>query len=541
MQKRAPIIILALVALVLIWSVFVPDTSEDGASVLGESATITVYAIEDAPTGGGFVEFTPNGDTAETRYLNILLAAASEENAEEGGFVQIAPPTLTIGEQPGDSFPGLTEPQRDLPDAWLVRNVPVRPVAGETIRLAFRVPAELDAASAEVPLAVALTKERAVDHEAAENAANISFTAAVEQVRLVEEFGYNVPGSSEYLKRGIPGGAALPGVGIPVAHAQLLGMDFFAGRDTDVPDLDGGPMDCVPIAVTNNLISLVNEHGFDVDLPEPEAMIDELKEDMQFNNGVLAQNFLAGKNAFVARYNLPVTTRTIARPSMADIEEALNNGDAIEISLSFIRSASGRPNAGHVITGVGAFEDGGDAGLTVKDPATDVGNDFLDVTQSGGDTPYLLLDYPFWDGVTVIDAIHVQTWTGPTQTGSTGTDPMTETEEASGNAETGDGEEVSTNPSEEAYDALGFYTEMSYAHVAPGEYSEVYVRVPTRRPGLSVGVTLTGPAVEQPATKVVQTDENGEAYVVFRVYQYGTYTAEITIGSTSETNSVVVQ
>jgi hypothetical protein len=140
-------------------------------------------------------------------------------------------------------------------------------------------------------------------------------------------------------------------------------------------------------------------------------MVNELKNDMQWNNGVFIGNFTSGKNAFVARHNLPITTRKITRPSLEDIREALENGDAIEISTTMTRSASGQANTGHVMTGVAAFSDGGQSGIGVHDPATPEGAEMYELTESGGANPYLLIDYPLWDGIMFIDTIFVQTWT----------------------------------------------------------------------------------------------------------------------------------
>jgi hypothetical protein len=82
--------------------------------------------------------------------------------------------------------------------------------------------------------------------------------------------------------------------------------------------------------------------------------------------------------------------------------------------------------------------------------------------------------------------------------------------------------------------------EMSYAHFAPGEYSEIYVSVQGLEPGTAVRVILNGPAVDQPGTKTVNADDNGLAYFVFRIFQFGPYTANVTVNDSSTSRSIAV-
>jgi hypothetical protein len=71
-------------------------------------------------------------------------------------------------------------------------------------------------------------------------------------------------------------------------------------------------------------------------------------------------------------------------------------------------------------------------------------------------------------------------------------------------------------------------TEMSFSHVKPGEYSEVYLSV-LINPGDTVQAKLTGPAVEPPADQEIVADDNGLAYFVWRIYSYGEYNATINV------------
>lgn len=459
--------LLALVIIVLvIIGIFSLGSDDHDTALLADDARVTLYGIDGSVTDYGFLEVSFTDDHDGVLYVNAL--AELDGSTEE----------------------------------LIIANAPARIQKGYTNRFSFSLPEYFDETQKSIHVHFALTKDLLLPDDEFDHDAAHHFDASVEIVPIVEQFGLNVPGASEDLKRGI---------GASVAHAQLAGHDLEApGRTTDVPDLEGGPMDCFAIATANNLISLTNEHGFDVDFPEPNVMIAELKEDMQWNDGILNANFLTGKAAFVERYNLPIATTEIKRPSMEDLIDALNTGGAVEVSTSMIRSKSGKASTGHVLTGLSAFEDGGEAGIHVHDPATPVGADMLGITASGGDTPFLILEYPMWDGLVVIDAIYVQTWTGETK------QPQTQIDLGK------DGHAVAPPSTEEPI------IEMAFAHTNPGYSSEVYVSV-TTAPGRDVTVTLNGPAIEPPKKQVITADENGVAYFTWTIYQYGDYSSHTTI------------
>ena len=67
--------------------------------------------------------------------------------------------------------------------------------------------------------------------------------------------------------------------------------------------------------------------------------------------------------------------------------------------------------------------------------------------------------------------------------------------------------------------------EMTFAHVKPGEYSEVYLKF-RASPNKRVRATLSGPSVASPATQTLFTDEDGFVRFVWRVYSSGSYSAQ---------------
>jgi len=76
-------------------------------------------------------------------------------------------------------------------------------------------------------------------------------------------------------------------------------------------------------------------------------------------------------------------------------------------------------------------------------------------------------------------------------------------------------------PDEDIYDV-----ETTYKHVAPGEYSEIYVRFKST-PNIPMSVVLKGIDGKEQETIGVTSDENGEGHVTFRITQFGNYTAGV--------------
>jgi hypothetical protein len=236
--------------------------------------------------------------------------------------------------------------------------------------------------------------------------AQISFAAH----ELAEMLGTNVPGASEELKRGVGEVFSL----VPKVSAQTATATS-ASRNVSVPDLGQGSMECSAVSTANNLISLAGEHGALDQLPQnTRDLIEELKTDMQFNNGILNSNFKAGKDAFVARHNLPITTRRISNPTFDDLSTALNSGAGVELSTRMIQSASGQAATGHTMTLVGANQSAsGSQSAQVHDSASPTGADTLSLgkAQTPSGQEFLVVEYPLWDGVVIVDDIFVQNWT----------------------------------------------------------------------------------------------------------------------------------
>ena len=86
--------------------------------------------------------------------------------------------------------------------------------------------------------------------------------------------------------------------------------------------------------------------------------------------------------------------------------------------------------------------------------------------------------------------------------------------------------------------------DMSFEHVAPGKYSEVYAVITVAQPGVEYTLELLGPSIEPPTTQKVLADENGVVHATWRIYEYGIYTVQTFMANNdvvSATDSVVVE
>lgn len=201
--------------------------------------------------------------------------------------------------------------------------------------------------------------------------------------------------------------------GIGIAYAQT---DTEISND-DVPDINQKPGECAPTAAANGLIDLVRENGTkDQQLGDPNDLINDLKEHMKWTraNGVLPDDFVAGKNSWAAENDLPIKTEKVGDKdgisTVEDIKEALENGDAVELRIKF-GNAQGRAVGGHMVTVTGIHQDGDEVHLDINDPATvDSGTESVQV--SGNQ----FTNYGPWDGFTVLSWGFVQSWTGPEPT-----------------------------------------------------------------------------------------------------------------------------
>jgi hypothetical protein len=361
-------------------AVFALMRFDDAHGVLGEDITAVVYTLGDTPTGNAAVSVPFVGES-------------------DGGFVNV------VIDANGDGT-------LNTDTEWVVRNQEARVLADYRNNFSFAaggvsigdeplVRVTFTPETFETPL------EQPADGEVVER--RVVFV----QFNAGDVLGIDVPGAHEELKRGLGAVAQAQG-------SQSVSGTFNGAGGSQVPDLPQGTMECTAVSVANNLISLAGKNSQLDDLPNTtQELVDELKQDMKFKDGILLGNIAAGKRAFVQRHNLPIITEQINNPTFQDIKKALDSGAAVELSMSMVRSASGRASTGHVVTAVGTTAAGQ---VQVHDPATPGGMETLDLpaTIQAGSKRFEGVNYPMWDGISFIDAIFVQTWKGAQQA-TTGT------------------------------------------------------------------------------------------------------------------------
>ena len=361
------------------WMFFKPTDK-----ILGQSIELYAYTANGEALGGGTVSipFVKDVDSSSRLYTHVAI-----DFNQNGEFES---------------------------NEWIVQNTPAR------IYVDYRnnFPIDFNAYQVDENLAqnvLAVITESPQEGDPQANAIDKAIALVnIQSYELAEVLGFNIPGASEDLKRGP---ADVFSLTTSKALAQGSPVEVSATRNANVPDLPQGPMECSAVATANNLISLAGEHGALDKLPQnARDLVNELKSDMQFNNGIVNSNFKAGKDAFVARHNLPIVTRRITNPAFDDLTTALNSGGAVELSTRLIQSASGKASTGHTMTLVGANQSAAGAqSVQVHDSASPQGADTLTLrkAQTATGQDFIAINYPLWDGVVIVDDIFVQNWTEP--------------------------------------------------------------------------------------------------------------------------------
>lgn len=382
MAKKAAILVIILVALGYagFW------LSQQGKNPLGEAIEVYAYTISGQSNGGASlaVPFVRDVKDGDNRLLNLAIDLDGNGSVSD--------------------------------QEWVVRNARPRIVKDTRNLLHFSLPkGQMPASDKPLTVYAMLTPEALENWDGTKqkDAAFRQVEAKLTKVELADVLGFDVPGGGPDVYRGGNGTFLREFLGIREALADPIDVQ----SDLEIPDYPQGDMECGPTSAANNITGLTNAHGAGSRLPPtPRDMIEELKTDMRFNNGVFgAQNFVDGKNAFAARHNLPITTRVIERPSIQDIAQAIQDGCAVEMDLAFLEVVNGRAGrhvASHTVTVSGVYSDGPDKGIYGADSATPDG---LEIWRFSDRGPNLQIAYPLWDGATVVVRIFVQCWTAQAQ------------------------------------------------------------------------------------------------------------------------------
>lgn len=475
----------------------------------------------------------------------------------------------------GDSAFQAYELSTGSQDEWVVRNMGVRILRDEANNFSIRIPDTEIASRVPLTVHVVLSSDELHNWDGNLKAGGASKVFTVAEIGIEDIAELYAPDPSGVRSGGFPfdffGSAALaqdapdkpPTVGndVPLldeageTEEDITGQGSGEGRSgapasfdefhPNVPDIVQGRNECVPTATANSLLWLADEYHFEDKMPEGggAAVINELKNDLNWTeNGVdVQQHYLGGKRAFTERHHIPIVTHQVGgrfdTSIVSKIAEELKKGQDVEIDMEYGRyDADGnyRRVGGHMVTVVGAWTAGNSEYLDIHDPVS-TGPGTLDIYQIDGTR---VENYRYQG--TAVTFIRYAIAESPIEEA---TPTPTETPDDATPEPTPEQTEPPVTQEEEARDLTRDFVgsvEMSFSHVAPGEYSEVYVSAQNNEPGTEVAVSLAGPAVDAPTSQVIVADDNGISYFVFRIFNFGTYTATVSVGGVISTSSVVV-
>lgn len=124
----------------------------------------------------------------------------------------------------------------------------------------------------------------------------------------------------------------------------------------DVPDIDQGTNECAPTSAANSLLWLAKKFDFEDKLPSQADLIKELKEGMNWEDGIFSGDFLPGKEKITKDRKLPLTNKKIGNSDGSGtfdaMAEELKKGEDVEMRIQY-KDADGNNKGGHWVTIVG--------------------------------------------------------------------------------------------------------------------------------------------------------------------------------------------
>ncbi len=368
MQKKITTIVILMIVVVGGYFLFARKTIETpSAAQLGEAIALRTYErAESPPVGSVSVPFT--GSDRRTHYLS----AAVDLNAD-GSFSS---------------------------DEWLVKNTPVVPHAGQTHTYYFLLEATLSGRPrASVALNLTPASQEMLRQPTPPVAKSVVTETGVTSYEATDLLAMDTVTNPDQAMKGV---------------SVALAEDTTSHVKLGVPDITQRPGECAPTTAADNLINLLNTNrdGAGNDL-NPTELIDQLKDAMNWTaeNGVLPDDFVAGKNQWAQDHGYPITTEKVGDAngvSTADaIKQAMAAGQAVELRIKF-GNAQGQAVGGHMVTVTGFHQGHGQTFIDVSDPASPEGVDTYEIEGNQ------LSDYPF-NGFTVLSWAFTQTWSAADQ------------------------------------------------------------------------------------------------------------------------------
>lgn len=409
-KRFGPLILVGAIAALLVFGFFFykPNKEEE---IFGDNVEVIAYKAEGNTISG--IASIPFTKDAGQRYLSFALDANANGKFSE--------------------------------DEWVVKNIPVNAKAGWNSNLPFKKGLDLNNT---VKVRLVATKSPVSKfNEFIEGDVSLVKNISVQTQNLADFFGSDTASNlEESMKQGGETGTN-----------QLV-------QNPLVPDFSQRPAECAPTVAANGLYSLAAKNGAADKLPKnPEEAIAGLKTEMNWTvkEGVLPDNFVAGKNKWAITHGLPIITEKIGdkdgRGTLAEIQQALANGSAVEMRIRFADSNL-KAIGGHIVSVTSVREVDGSTYIDIHDPASPSGTDTYRISANE------ILDYPYHNGSTVVGWGFKQTWTGAPMGGNL--EPMTEAEMRGIREFAGEKKQI------KAIQVLGKYIPLSEVRIGKGEHCD---------------------------------------------------------------------
>ena len=172
----------------------------------------------------------------------------------------------------------------------------------------------------------------------------------------------------------------------PAGSIYNPGMPDNAGRK-------GHPNECFPVAASNSIQWLAQQHNLTNQLPATtDHLLDQIDQCVGYNptSGTSDNNMVSGKDSFAQSTGLPLENQKIdnamvdgASDLFGKIKKALKEGKDVELIIKRKTSATGTSDLGHAVTVVGAYTKDKKNYIIIHDVLTPNGNDTYEVGRNG--------------------------------------------------------------------------------------------------------------------------------------------------------------
>ena len=366
MKKNQQIIGVFVIGIIVIGAFFLVAKTSDG-SIIGDGVTMYRIAFEE-----------------HTDQVQLHIPYDTDKSNDEFAktFINIGIDLNGDGVIASYTFDGGTQ------EEWLVRNMLPDVYDGQANRFTMLVPDR----SVDMHDVVTATAVFSADRFPGDSwPDSLPDGSSTEEIKItdfaVNDFGVNITPDPEGVKlTGAPSrdvllastrriAYQLPHEGANTSTGEPRPNAFNVSQQ-GVRDKDQEHNECGPTAAFNSFEWLAGQHNLDDLIPSSdEVLIDELKGDMQWDNGVSPGNTLPGLQEFITRRGLPLEAHQVGGANDPDIVwkiyEELKKGQSVVVSIQFFKvneDGTEKNTGAHLVTATGAAGVDGDRLLTFHDP-----------------------------------------------------------------------------------------------------------------------------------------------------------------------------